>query len=476
MIQDWTSILNISLNIGIIIIILSTIIVIILENRHPVKTLAWVMVLMFLPIVGIIFYFFFGQSFRRERLISKRSYWNIARKPLRGYWRKAPETLPEESRTLINLFRRMNRSMPFGGNQIEIYTNGYQMLHALLKAISYAQHHIHLEYYIFENDAVGYLVSDALIDKARKGVKVRILYDDVGNWRVPNKFYKRMQEEGIEIHPFFEVRFPIFSNKVNYRNHRKLAIIDGRIGIIGGMNLAKRYLNGLSWGEWRDTSIQIYGQAIQTLQTVFLTDWCFVTNEQITEQSYFPNIDSQGKSLIQIVTSKPIGRWREIMQGYLWSICNARKYIYIQTPYFLPTEQLLAALQTAALVGIDVRIMLPWKGDNRITQMCSRSFLRDMMEAGVKIYFYHHGFLHAKTMVIDDNISTVGSANFDFRSFEHNFEANAFMYDRETAIRLKNIFLNDQKLCAHISSQRWAKRSLWRKFEESLLRLLAPLL
>lgn len=473
---DWSTAFNISLNIIYLTAIVGTVVVVILDNRHPVKTLAWVMVLLFLPIVGLVAYFFFGQNARKERLISKRSYWRIARKPLRGYWRRPPTDLPEQCRTVANLFRRMNRSMPFGGNRVEVLTDGARMLQQLLHCIHRAQHHIHLEYYILEDDAVGRLVCDALTDKARQGVKVRVIYDDVGCWRVKDRFFRRMREAGIEVHPFLQVHFPIFSNKVNYRNHRKIAVIDGRTGFIGGMNLATRYVKGLPWGHWRDTTLRIDGQAVQGLQTVFLMDWCFVTRELISDVPYFPALDAQGTSQVQIVTSKPVGRWRDIMQGILCAIGHARRYVYIQTPYFMPTEQVATALQTAALAGIDVRIMLPWRADSRMVQMCSRSFLRDMMEAGVKVLFYHQGFLHSKLMVIDDCISTVGSTNMDFRSFEYNFEANAFMYDTDTAVRLRTIFTDDQQHCTHISSQRWAKRSRWRKTEESIFRLLAPLM
>ncbi len=473
---DWSNQLFIVLNLVYLTIVLGTIAVVILDNRHPVKTLAWLMVLVFLPIIGLILYFFFGQSVRKERLISKRSFINIARKPLRGYWRKPPGDLPEECQSLALLFRRMNRSMLFGGNQIDIFTDGISKVEALLRAISQARHHIHLEYFIFEDDQVGNRIADALIRKAHEGVKVRVMYDDVGCWNVKSSFFNRMRQAGIEVRPFLKVRFPIFSRRVTYRNHRKIAIIDGLVGFIGGMNIADRYLHGLSWGAFRDTTISIRGMAVQGLQTVFLMDWCFVTGEQITELSYFPLQDEQGHSQVQIVTSKPVGRWREIMQGYLHAIGNARRYIYIQSPYFLPTEQILTALQTAALSGVDVRIMLPWKGDIRVVQMCSRSYLRDVMEAGVKVLFYQPGFLHAKMMVIDDLISTVGSTNMDFRSFEYNFEVNAFMYDTQTAVRLKNIFLDDQQHCSYITSQRWAHRSWWRKVEESIFRLFAPLM
>lgn len=473
---DWSNQLFIVLNLVYLTIVLGTIAVVILDNRHPVKTLAWLMVLVFLPIIGLILYFFFGQSVRKERLISKRSFINIARKPLRGYWRKPPGDLPEECRSLVTLFRRMNRSMPFGGNQTTLYTDGESMMDDLLEAIRNASHHIHLEYYIIEDDEVGQAIADALIQKVDEGVIVRVIYDDVGCWRVKEKYFLRMKEKGVQVEPFLKVHFPILSRRMNYRNHRKLAVIDGKVGFIGGMNLAKRYVYGVSWGTWRDTTIRIEGAAVQGLQTVFLMDWNFITRQVIHDMDYFPMTEAEGHSHIQIVTSKPVGRWREIMQGYLHAISNARKYIYIQTPYFMPTEQILTALQTAALSGVDVRIMLPWKADSRVIQMCSRSYLRDVMESGVKVLFYQSGFLHAKTMVIDDHISTVGSTNMDFRSFEYNFEVNAFMYDTQTAVRLKNIFLDDQQHCSYITSQRWAHRSWWRKVEESIFRLFAPLM
>lgn len=473
---DWSSPISLIFHIVYFTMVLGTVVMVILDNRHPVKTLAWMMVLVFLPVLGLLLYFFFGQSVRKERIISKRSFVTIARKPLRGFWRKPPLDFPPESLSLATLFRRMNRSMPFGENLTTIYTQGQPMVDALLQAIHSATHHIHLEYYIIEDDEVGQALSDALIHKARQGVVVRLMYDDVGCWRVKERFFRRMREQGVLVEPFLKVHFPILSRRMNYRNHRKLAIIDGQIGFIGGMNLARRYVQGVSWGTWRDTTLRIEGPAVQGLQTVFLMDWNFVTRQLIHDDAYFPSIHGKGHSHIQIVTSKPVGRWREIMQGYLHAISGARRYIYIQTPYFMPTEQILTALQTAALSGVDVRIMLPWKADSRVVQMCSRSYLRDVMEAGVKVLFYQPGFLHAKTMVIDDTLSTIGSTNIDFRSFEYNFEVNAFMYDPSTALRLKEIFLADQAQCTYISSQRWARRSWWRKVEESVLRLLAPLM
>lgn len=456
--------------------IIGTIIVVILDNRNPVKTMAWILVLTFLPFVGLVFYFFFGRTTRRERIISKKSYNRLMKKPTAEFIAQEAFEIPAEQYSLIRLFQNTNQSLLFEGNKVDIYTDGLSKLEALIKELYKAKHHIHLEYYIFEDDAVGRLVRDILIDKAKEGVRIRLLYDDVGCWHVRHTFYEEMRDAGIEVRSFLKVRFPLFTSKVNYRNHRKIAVIDGLVGFVGGMNIAERYVRGFSWGIWRDTHIKIEGKAVYGLQTSFLLDWYFVDQTLITSAKYFPPMELKGVSLAQIVTSDPVGEWKEIMQGLTLAISNAKRYFYIQTPYFLPTEPILAALQTAALAGIDVRIMLPEHADNRITHLGSRSYLKDIMRAGVKVYFYQKGFLHSKLMVSDDILSTVGSTNMDFRSFEHNFEVNAFMYDEDTALRMKEIFLRDQKESVLIPLKTWVKRPLRQKAMESVVRLLAPLL
>lgn len=456
--------------------IIGTIVVVILDNRNPVKTMAWILILMFVPIVGLIFYFFFGRSQRRERIIGKKSYGRLLKKPMAEYLAQDPSVVPEEYARLIQLFQHTNQAFPFDGNRVEVYTGGYSMLQALVRELQKAKQHIHLEFYIFEDDAIGRLVRDVLIEKACQGVEVRVIYDDVGCWHVPNRFYEEMRDAGIEVRSFLKVRFPLFTSKVNYRNHRKIVVIDGRVGFVGGMNLAERYMRGFSWGIWRDTHILLEGKAVHGLQTAFLLDWYFVDRTLITASRYFSKVEMCGNSLVQVVTSEPIGRWKEIMQGLTMAISNSQKYFYIQTPYFLPTEQILAAMQIAALAGVDVRLMLPEKADNRITHMGSCSYLADVLHAGVKVYFYKKGFLHSKLMVSDDMLSTVGSTNIDFRSFEHNFEVNAFIYDMETALQMREIFLEDQRECTQIFLKNWIKRSWRRKAVESVVRLLAPLL
>ena len=457
-------------------VVITTIFVVILDNRNPIKTMAWILVLFFLPVVGLLFYLFFGRSTRKEQLITKKGYARLSKRPMMEYQTQESLAGNVSKQRLVSFFTQVNSALTFEGNQVEFYTNGYSMIQSMIRELSRARHHIHLEYYIFEDDAVGRLLRDVLIDRARAGVKVRVLYDDVGCWKVDHAFYEQMLCEGIEVQGFLKVRFPQFTSKVNYRNHRKLTIIDGEVGFIGGMNIAERYLKGVSWGSWRDTQVKLSGKAVYGLQTAFLTDWYAVDRSLITSAEYFPAMPSRGETIAQIVTSDPVGEWKDIMQGLMMVICSARHYFYVQSPYFVPTEQIKTALQTAALSGVDVRLMLPKRADTWLIHESSLSYLEDMMKAGVKIYLYRRGFLHSKLMVCDDELSTVGSTNMDFRSFEHNFEANAFFYDKMTALAIKNIFLEDQKHCLLLSSKIWNKRSWKNKVIESIVRLLAPLL
>lgn len=459
-------------------VILTTIFVVILDNRNPVKTMAWILVLFFLPVAGLILYLFFGRSTRKERLISRKGYARLSKRPMAEYQAQPSVSMLGEygKLRLMDFFSHVNNALPFAGNKVTVYTGAVSMLSDLLKEIYRAQHHIHLEFYIFEDDAVGRLVRDALIDRAREGVKIRVLYDDVGCWKVSHDFYEQMLCEGIEAMSFLKVRFPQFTSKVNYRNHRKIVVIDGCVGFIGGMNLAERYVKGLGKGIWRDTHVRLEGKAVYGLQTAFLTDWYAIDRTLLTSADYFPKIVVRGNVLAQVVTSDPVGEWRDIMQGLMMAICGAKRYFYVQTPYFLPNEEIMVALQTVALSGVDVRVMLPKKGDSWLINKGSLSYLSEMMKAGVKIYLYKKGFLHSKLMVCDDEFSTVGSTNMDFRSFEHNFEANAFFYDKETALALREIFLADQKDCMLLSARVWEKRSWKNKVTESVVRLFAPLL
>ena len=464
------------LNLLYLCLVVGTIVVVISGNRNPVKTIAWVLVLVFLPVVGLVLYFFIGQDQRRIRIINKKLYGRLMKKSRMQFIEQGQPPIPQEHARLISLFRDLCQAYPFDGNDITVYTRGSTMLQALLREMQQAHDHIHLESYIIEDDAIGRMIRDVLIERASRGVRVRLLYDDVGCWHVPQSFFERMKECGIEVYSFLKVRMPLFASRMNYRNHRKVIVVDGRVGFIGGMNLAERYVRGLPWGNWRDTHLRIQGRAVYALQTTFLLDWYLMDRTLLTKSRYFPRIEPQGTSLTQIVVSEPVGEWRGIMQGVCLALAQAQRYFYIQTPYFLPTEAVLVAMQTAALAGVDVRLMIPMRTDNRLTHIGSRSYLADVLRAGVKVYLYKKGFLHSKMMVADDVLCTVGSTNVDFRSFEHNFEANAFIYDAEVALQMREIFALDQRDSVQVFLKNWMKRPWWKKALESVVRMLAPLL
>lgn len=462
------------------VIVILTIIHVVLDNRQPAKTMAWALVIWFVPVVGIVFYLFFGVNTRKERLISQRSLDMLSKRSMLEFVEQRDLHLPEEYKPIIDLFVSENFSLPFKDSEVKIHTDGYSFFHALLKEIASAKDHIHLDMYIFEDDALGNMVRDALVAKAREGVEVRLIYDDVGCWNVSNRFFERMREEGIEVAPFLPVRFPSFTSKVNYRNHRKMIVIDGRAGFIGGMNIALRYVKGTKSQPWRDTMLQITGSGVYSLQRAFLVDWYFVDRNLISNRKYYPHPSeesSHNESLLQIVTSGPDTPYPEIMQGYVRMILAAKKYIYIETPYFLPTDPVLFALKTAAAGGVDVRILVPLRSDTKFVEWAGRSYLREMVKAGVSVSYYKAGFLHSKMIVCDDAICSCGSTNVDFRSFENNFESNAFIYDSKVAIAMRNMFLEDtsQSLLFTDMPHR-VKPNILKRLVESLVRLMSPLM
>lgn len=457
--------------------ILGLVLVLITENRNPLKTIPWVIVLLLAPGIGLLLYFFFGQDNRKQRIISRRTYKRIMKRPQE---RELPQDacfVPAPYQPLVTLLTNSNQSPLLYGSEITIYTNGADKFKDLLDEMSKAVHHIHFQYYIFCDDEIGNQVKDLLIAKARSGVEVRVLYDDVGCWNVKDKFFREMKEAGVEVYAFLKVVFPVFTSKVNYRNHRKIVVIDGKAGFMGGMNIADRYEKGTSWGTWRDTHFKFVGKGVHGLQSAFLIDWYVVSKKLLNGNSYYPPSKIyDGDNILQIATSGPVGQWRTLLQATIFTITNAKKYIYIQTPYFLPTEGLNQALQTAALGGIDVRLMLPKRSDTRTANMATHSFIDEMVKAGVKVYFYKPGFLHAKLVVTDDALTCIGSANMDFRSFEHNFEINAFVYQPHFAIQMKTIFLYDMHSCERLVPSRWLKRPIKQRIAESFMRLFSPLL
>ena len=460
------------------IIIIITMVRVLMDNRQPAKTMAWMLVLMFIPFLGIILYIFFGQNTRKERKIWQQSLDQLTKRSMLEFVEQKDFNIPEEYRTISNLFMNQNLALPFKNNEVEIYTSGYDFFPSLLMEIGKAEHHIHIDTFIISDDPLGRLIADALIDKARQGIEVRFIYDDVGSWRTPNSFFTRMRNEGIEVYAFMPVRFPAFTSRVNYRNHRKICVIDGEVGFIGGMNIARRYVQGTPKLSWRDTHVKLTGAAVYGLQRAFLVDWYFVSKVLITERSYYPEIIiGQNNSLVQVVTSSPTSLWPEIEQGYVRILTNAKHYVYMETPYFLPTDPILFAMRVAALSGVDVRLMIPYETDTKVVEWASRSYVIEASRAGVKILLYRKGFNHSKLLVSDDAMATIGSTNVDFRSFENDFEANAFFYDKKIALQVKEIFLADQKDSIDLDDvRRFIKKPFLQRLWESFVRLLSPLL
>lgn len=456
--------------------IVGVILVIITDNRNPLKSVPWIVVLLLAPVVGLCCYFIFGQDLSKQRIISRRTRRRIQMR-LESVGSGDCPRIPEQWKPLSSLLVNTMQAVPLYGNHLTPYTDGVTKTAALHEAIAAARHHIHLQYYIISDDGAGRALRELLLRKVREGVRVRILYDDVGCARVKKSFFEEMRQQGIEVHAFLHVQFPRFTSKVNYRNHRKLAVIDGRIGFLGGMNIADRYLHGPGWGCWRDNHFRVEGGAVAGLQASFLSDWSATTKQAIRDAAYYPTpqLFADGAAL-QLVAGGPFGTWRALLQGISYAIANARHRVWIQTPYYLPSEVLDTALQEAALAGIDVRLMLPERSDSRVVNLASHSFLDDMLKAGVRILFYRPGFLHAKLLIVDDDLAVIGSANMDFRSFEHNFELNAFVYDRDFTARMQAIFTRDEADCRPVAPGEWFRRPRLQRLAESFMRLFAPLM
>ena len=458
--------------------IVAIIIAILLDNRDPAKSLAWITILVLLPVVGIILYLFFGHDFRKQKIITKKSIRNIKNRPIPicNTSHVDMEKLTPQQQNLIQFLKKVGEAPPYAGSKIQVYADGESTFEAMFSAIEQAQQHIHIEFFIFEDDRVSNSLRELLIKKAQEGVRVRMIYDYLGSWRLPKSYIRSLRKAGAYVQSFLPVRFRLSKMKINYRNHRKILVVDGKIGFTGGLNIADRYLYGNKLGKWRDTFVRIEGNAVHGLQANFLIDWFFVDRKLITDPKYYPEMPTYDDNLIQFVTSGPDSDWENITHGLTQAIMTATDYVYMHTPYFVPSQSVVSAIHTAALSGIDVRLLIPEKSDAPLSAYATNSYISRLMEAGVKVYFYQNNFLHSKSIVIDDMISSIGSANLDERSSNQNFELNAFIYDKDTAITLRELFLNDLKNSRKVNAEEWAKRSNWKKLKESIARLFVPLL
>lgn len=443
-----------------------------MENRRPADTLAWIFLLLAIPILGLVVYFFFGIRATRHSLIKAD---DLA--TLKAY--AEPLSCPPDTTTgpLSSLLHANNRAFLTQGNDIELYTTFGDMLRHLQDDILAAKDHIHFQFFKFEDDKIGRQLSDMLIAKAQQGVEVRVIYDAAACWQVPFKFYRHLSKGGVKVEPFNRI-FPYLSSFSNYRNHRKVVVIDGNIGYMGGMNIAERYLTGIRIGIWRDTHFRIVGPAVAEMQIAFLSDWHFAAHRLLHDKRYFPILpaDTQPQGAkVQIVTSNPTDPWRVMEQSLSLLIAQTQDYIYLQSPYFIPTDVIMNALCSVALAGKDVRIMIPARSDKGIlVPKATFSYLDRAMTAGIRIFLYDAGYMHAKTVVQDNRIASIGSVNIDPRSIELSFEINAFIYDTDIARQQRNIFEQDMLHCHELDLATWRKRSLWERSVESFARLLAP--
>ncbi|PID22101.1 cardiolipin synthase [Sporosarcina sp. P3] len=482
-----TQVISLIITSTLIINIFLAIALIFLERRDPTSTWAWLLVLFFIPILGFIIYLLLGRQLREKHLFRWEGRNKIGIEKLISYQLEAIENETfeflkkdtEEYDDMIYLHLRNNHSVLTQDNDVQVYTDGRDKFDALLEDLEHARDHIHIQYYIFRLDGIGKQIEEILINKAKSGVKVRMLFDDIGSRGLHVKNFQELIDSGGEVAAFFPALLPLINPRLNYRNHRKIVIIDGRIGYIGGFNVGDEYL-GLSkkFGYWRDTHLRIEGSAVHPLQTRFILDWNQAspkTNIQYDER-FFPAIPRKGDVGLQIVSSGPDSEWEDIKDGYLKMIFLAKDYIYIQTPYFIPDTSMLDALRIACLSGVDVRIMIPNKPDHMFVYWATYSNVGILLKAGARIYIYENGFIHAKQIVVDDQVSSVGTANIDVRSFRLNFEVNAFIYDRRKSHELAEIFEQDIQNSTELTLDAYLERERLIKVKESISRLLSPIL
>lgn len=453
--------------------VLSVIVVILSENRNPVKSLAWVTVLLVMPGVGLVLYFFFGRNLRKKRIISRKNQRKLRRREAWG-GHHGPRKIGLSPMAVrqVKLGTALTGAMFYEGNDIEYFNEGAKKMERLIEDIGNAKEYILIEYYIIQDDKIGLRFRDALISAARRNVKIRLIYDHVGSFPTKKRFWKSLRDEGIEVYPFFKVAFPLLGSRINWRNHRKVVVIDGKTGYIGGMNIADRYMRP----DWRDLHLRVRGPAVSAMQYNFAVDWNFMGQPLIEEWSKSEFIEKDDPIGIQMITSGPTGHWPNLAMAFQKAIATARKRVYIMTPYFLPDESLLRTLQTASLSHVDVRILIPFASDSVIMRHASFSYITPCINSGIKVYLYTKGMLHSKAVIIDDDMVTVGSTNFDFRSFEHNFEANLFIYSKDFNRSIANEF---HDACGHsvrVDPVEWKHRPVKSKIVESLVRLLAPVL
>ena len=463
------------------------------RKSDPVRTVTWIIILITLPYIGLILYIVFGQNFRKTKIYNRKGVKDLKiRKEISSQqaylYQSNIDNMPPELRSYRKLIIQninSNNSILAMNHSVDVYFYGKDALDSMLESIEKATNHIHLQSYIIADDIIGNKFKNLLIRKAKEGVLTRVIYDDVGCWSLPKKFIKDMTDAGIEVLCFSPVKIISPTSKINYRNHRKILVVDGLEGFIGGVNIADRYYTGGSFAEWRDTHIKIKGESIFSLQASFLLDRYFIKNIHIRRRKrYYPEITAvktildpeEVPTYAQVISSGPDSDWSSIMQVYFTAMTEAKKSIKIITPYFTPSETILNTIKIAALSGVDVKIMLPEKSDSIVTQYSTYSYISELLQAGVKVYLFKEGFNHSKVISIDNQFCIIGSANMDNRSFEYNFEITSILYDHRISEQIEDQFNKDIEGCILINKTEWKQRPRYVRFLESLARLFSPLL
>lgn len=459
--------------------------IIFLERKNPTSTWAWLMVLFFIPILGFFLYLIFGRKLSNKRIFtwdtkSRLGVVKEVQSQIRALEEKSvffKQDVLMEYKDLYYMHLKNNDAIYTQDNEVDIFTDGVAKFSALITDLEQAKDHIHLLYYIIRHDQLGTRIADVLIKKAQEGVEVRLLFDDMGSRSLSRKYIQRLKRAGIHVDAFFPPKIPKVNFKINFRNHRKLAIIDGKIGYIGGFNIGDEYLGkNERFGYWRDTHLRISGDAVRNMQTRFILDWNQASRNHISYEERFYDAKGTGDVGVQIVSSGPDSDWEQIKYGYIKMILTAKEYVYIQTPYFIPDESLMDALRIAALSGVKIKIMIPNKPDHPFVYWATLSYIGELLNEGAEVYLYQNGFLHAKTITVDGNVSSIGTTNIDVRSFRLNFEVNAFLYNKDIAQQLVDVFQYDITLSTQMTKELYEKRSLGIRFKESISRLLSPIL
>lgn len=454
-----------------------------MEKRDISAAWAWLFVMLLLPGIGFIIYLFFGWKLNQRQIFDLKAQKRLGISDMAEYQKRNPKNKPtldtNLENDLVQMFLNTDNAILTTKNDLKIFTDGHEKFNSLFEDLKKAKHHINIEYFTIYDDQLGKKLRKILVQKAREGVQVRVLYDLFGSKGSKQKFFKELIQAGGEVTPFMKSKLGYYSFRINFRNHRKIVVIDGSVGYIGGFNIGDQYLGrNKRFGNWRDTHLRLEGSVVLQLQSRFFMDWNASAKRQKVQFSldYFPQSNVQNNIPMQIVSSGPENDIQKIKQGYIKMIMGAKHSIWIETPYFIPDDALMEALLIAIRSGIEVRIVIPQMPDHPFVYRATEYYVQQLLKAGARIYSYQNGFMHAKTIVVDNMITSVGSANWDIRSFKLNFEANAFMYDPKVAEQIIATIKNDLKDARELDEEYFKQQSSWKKFRQLASRLISPIL